>query len=91
MTLVSINFHVKEDVAYTIPNVSKNGGEFILAISPDKIAGPNWNKHSEEFFDKMKSMNGVRLPGERRHKNRLNLEPRKINEELINKIRKLSS
>jgi len=68
-----------------------SGGEFILAISPDKIAGPNWNKHSEEFFDKMKSMNGVRLPGERRHKNRLNLEPRKINEELINKIRKLSS
>ena len=68
-----------------------SGGEFILAISPEKIAGPNWSEHSEKFFDKMKSMDGVRLPGERRHKNRLDLGPRKINEELVNKIRKLSS
>ena len=67
-----------------------SGGEFILAISPEKIAGPNWGKHSEEFFEKMKSMDGVRLPGERRHKNRLDKGPRKINEELIEKIKKLS-
>ena len=26
------------------------GGEFILAISPEKIAGPDWGKHSDEFF-----------------------------------------
>jgi delta1-piperideine-2-carboxylate reductase len=65
------------------------GGEFILAISPEKIAGPNWNKHSDEFFDKMKSMDGVRLPGERRHKNRLDLGPRKINSDLIKKIKSL--
>ena len=38
----------------------------------------------------MQSMDGVRLPGERRHKNRLNLGPRKINEELIKKIKGLS-
>ena len=38
----------------------------------------------------MQSMDGVRLPGERRHKNRLDLGPRKINEELIKKIKKLS-
>ena len=55
-----------------------------------KIAGPNWGKHSEEFFEKMKSMDGVRLPGERRHKNRLDKGPRKINKELIEKINKLS-
>ena len=67
-----------------------SGGEFILAISPEKIAGPNWGKHSEEFFEKMKSMDGVRLPGERRHKNRLDKGPRKINKELIEKINKLS-
>ena len=66
-----------------------SGGEFILAISPEKIAGPNWGKHSEEFFEKMKSMDGVRLPGERRHKNRLGKGPRKINKELIEKIEKL--
>ena len=42
------------------------------------------------FFDKMKSMNGVRLPGERRHKNRLDKGPRKINSDLIKKIKTLS-
>ena len=67
-----------------------SGGEFILAMSPEKIAGPNWNKHSNEFFEKMKSMDGVRLPGERRHKNRLDNGPRNINEELVNKIKSLS-
>ena len=67
-----------------------SGGEFILAISPKKIAGTNWDKHADEFFDKMKSMDGVRLPGERRHKNRLNKEPRKINVDLVNKIKTLS-
>ena len=65
------------------------GGEFILAISPEKIAGPDWEKHSDEFFKKMQSMDGVRLPGERRHKNRLDKGPRKINKELIEKIKKL--
>ena len=67
-----------------------SGGEFILAISPDKLSENDWNKHSDEFFDKMKSMEGVRLPGERRHKNRLDKGPRNINEELVNKIKSLS-
>ena len=67
------------------------GGEFILAMSPDKIAGPNWNKHADEFFIKMKTMDGVRLPGERRHKNRLDKGPRQINKELVEKIKGLSN
>ena len=67
-----------------------SGGEFILAISQDKLSGNDWNKHSNEFFEKMKSMEGVRLPGERRHKNRLDKGPRNINEELVNKIKSLS-
>ena len=67
-----------------------SGGEFILAISPDKISAGDWNKHSDEFFNKMKSMEGVRLPGERRHKNRSDKGPRNINEELVNKIKSLS-
>jgi delta1-piperideine-2-carboxylate reductase len=66
-----------------------SGGEFILAISPEKVAGPDWEKHSDEFFKKMQSMDGVRLPGERRHKNRLDKSSRKINKELIEKIKKL--
>ena len=67
-----------------------SGGEFILAISPDKLSDNDWDKHSSEFFEKMKSMDGVRLPGERRHKNRLDKGPRNINEELVNKIKSLS-
>ncbi|MDB2710192.1 Ldh family oxidoreductase [Candidatus Pelagibacter bacterium] len=67
-----------------------SGGEFIIAISPDKISGKDWDKHADEFFSKMSAMEGVRLPGERRHKNRLNKGPRNINEELVNKIKSLS-
>tara|TARA_Y100001970_G_scaffold162300_1_gene198425 strand:- start:39 stop:1037 length:999 start_codon:yes stop_codon:yes gene_type:complete len=67
-----------------------SGGEFILAISPEKTSGTDWQKHSDEFFDKMKSFDGVRLPGDRRHKNRLDKGLRNINEELINKIKTLS-
>ena len=67
-----------------------SGGEFILAISPEKISGSGWDKHADEFFNKMKSFEGVRLPGERRHKNRLDKGPRNINEELVNKIESLS-
>ena len=67
-----------------------SGGEFILAISPEKTSGSNWHNHADEFFKKMKSMEGVRLPGERRHKNRFDKGPRIINEELVNKIKSLS-
>ena len=66
-----------------------SGGEFILAINPDKTSGTNWEEHSEEFFNKMKSMGDVRLPGERRHKNRLDKGPRNINKELFEKIKSL--
>ena len=67
-----------------------SGGEFILAISPEKLSGSGWDKHADKFFEKMVGMDGVRLPGSRRHKNRLNEEPRKINSDLIKKIKALS-
>jgi len=67
-----------------------SGGEFILAISPEKISGSGWDRHADEFFNKMKSFEGVRLPGERRHKNRLDKGPRNINKELVDKIKTLS-
>ena len=67
-----------------------SGGEFILAISPEKLSGSGWDKHADEFFNKMKSFEGVRLPGERRHKNRLDKGPRNINKELVDKIKSLS-
>ncbi|MAV63701.1 MAG: oxidoreductase [Candidatus Marinimicrobia bacterium] len=65
------------------------GGEFIIALSPELIAGKKWNEHAEKFFEQMKSLEGVRLPGERRHKNREDKGPRKINSELVTKINNL--
>ena len=66
------------------------GGEFIMAFSPQLIAGEGWSNHSEKFFKTMESMEGVRLPGNRRHKNRSNTNSRIINKELVNKIKSLT-
>ena len=65
------------------------GGEFIMALSPELIAGKNWNEHSEKFFEQMTSLDGVRLPGQRRHNNRVNKGPREINSGLVEKINSL--
>ena len=88
--LVGDNFSYETEEKDNNDGSPPSGGEFILAISPDKLSNTDWEKHASEFFDKMKSMGNVRLPGERRHKNRLNTGPRQINEELINKIKSLS-
>ena len=65
------------------------GGEFIMAFSPQLIAGDDWNDHAEKFFEQMNSMDGVRLPGERRHNNRKDDGPRSINTALVEKIKSL--
>ena len=64
-----------------------SGGEFIMAFNPQIIAGTNWEKHCENFFQKLTSIDGVRLPGSRRHKNRSGNNYRSINEELLLKIK----
>lgn len=65
------------------------GGEFLLAMSPEIMAGSGWSEHSEDFFTQLTNLEGVRLPGERRHTNRLSDAPRHINAELVEKIRGL--
>jgi len=67
------------------------GGEFIMALSPQLIAGENWNEHSEKFFERMSGLEGVRLPGKRRHNNRKDQGPRNINKDLVDKIINLSN
>ena len=89
-SLVGDNFSYETAAKDNNDGGPPSGGEFILAISPDKLSENDWDKHSNEFFDKMKSMDGIRLPGEIRHKNRLDKGPRNINEELVNKIKSLS-
>lgn len=63
------------------------GGEFILALSPDILAGPGWAEHSDGFLDELAAMEGVRMPGERRFTNRLDDRPRQVNAELVQSLR----
>ena len=62
------------------------GGEMILAMSPDIIAGAGWPEHVEAFVAKLDAMDGVRLPGARRHKNRLDTGARDVNAALLETI-----
>lgn len=66
------------------------GGEMIIAISPALMAGEGWEDHSEAFMERLTGLKGVRLPGERRHKNRLDKGPRNINAALVETIRSLA-
>lgn len=65
------------------------GGEFMLAISPEHVAGSGWVEHCESFFHQFEAIDGARLPGSRRHKNRLSDAPRQINADLVARIRAL--
>jgi delta1-piperideine-2-carboxylate reductase len=65
------------------------GGEIVIGMSPTLIAGDGWQNHVEGFMQKMTSIDGVRMPGERRHKNRLDKGPRQINIVLIETIKDL--
>lgn len=68
------------------------GGQFILAISPTIASGSDdWSRAAGEFFDKLESFEDVRLPGERRHRNRKDTGPRSVNAELVEKIRGLAA
>ena len=63
------------------------GGEFIMAINPEIMAGSDWVNHCKSFFDNLSSFEGVRLPGSRRHKNRLGSDIREVNIDLLDKIK----
>jgi len=65
------------------------GGEFVLAISPELVAGPDWAEHCEEFFRRFDAIEGARLPGSRRYNNRTSAAPREIDADLVERIRAL--
>jgi delta1-piperideine-2-carboxylate reductase len=65
------------------------GGQFMLALSPDLLAGEGWAEHCEGFFARFSAIQGARLPGARRHRNRLSDAPRQINAALVERIRGL--
>ena len=65
------------------------GGEMIIGMSPAIIAGDGWQDHVEGFVQKLSNIDGVRMPGARRHKNRMDKGPRSINLALIETINSL--
>ena len=65
------------------------GGEMIIGMSPAIIAGDGWQDHVEGFVQKLSNIDGVRMPGARRHKNRMDKGPRPINSALIETINSL--
>jgi len=65
------------------------GGEFMLAMAPELVAGPDWADHCETFFQRYDAIEGPRLPGLRRHTNRQSTAPRQINAELVGRIQDL--
>ena len=65
------------------------GGEIVIALSPSLIAGVGWEAHVEGFMQRLNGLEGVRVPGDRRHRNRLDTGPRAVNQSLIDLIRTL--
>ena len=65
------------------------GGEFMLAIAPAILGGSDWEEHCEAFFERFNAIPGARLPGSRRHRNRLSAAPRNIDAALIERVRAL--
>jgi len=47
------------------------GGELVLAIDPAHFGDPDgWLRHAERFFERYNSLQGTRLPADRRYTNR---------------------
>ncbi len=48
-----------------------NGGEFMLAIDPNRFGdAQGWLRHSEAFLERLADMEGAHMPGNRRYANR---------------------
>jgi delta1-piperideine-2-carboxylate reductase len=65
------------------------GGEFILALDPEMLAGPGWAEHCERFFARFDAIEGARLPGSRRHANRSSQALRRVDAALLTQVREL--
>ncbi len=63
------------------------GGEIVVALSPKIIGGDNWDEHVNNFHSRLSSIEGARIPGQRRHSNRLDSGPREINADLVGLIK----
>jgi len=46
------------------------GGEFLLAIDPARLGADDSGAHAEAFFERYMALDGTRMPGDRRYRNR---------------------
>jgi delta1-piperideine-2-carboxylate reductase len=58
-------------------------------MSPEILSGKDCTDQTERFLKRYEAIDGTRLPGARRHKNRENTGPRAVNTELVEKITEL--
>ncbi len=68
------------------------GGELLIAINPNLFGNKNnWQSHSEKFFKELLKLEGTRLPGDRRIKNKKISKTKgvKVSKEIIEKIYEL--
>jgi delta1-piperideine-2-carboxylate reductase len=62
------------------------GGEVIIAIDPDALADGDWRGHGEKLLGKLEGMEGVRIAGERRHRNRAKGGAVEVSDQLLQTI-----
>ena len=65
------------------------GGELLVALSPEKLAGADWVGRCEAFFKSYATIDGARLPGANRHKQREQPGGRLVNSAVLDQIRGL--
>ena len=89
--LMGENFSDEAKEADNGDGAPARGGEFLLAMSPQKLAGSGWAEHSQVFFTRLEALGGTRLPGSRRPQNRAQGgNSREIDREIIDWIKTLT-
>lgn len=63
------------------------GGEFVLAMAPEVLAGPGWAEHSDAFLSELESLPGVRMPSQRRFTQRRTNLPVDVDRSLVDSLR----
>ncbi|MEZ5661261.1 MAG: Ldh family oxidoreductase [Burkholderiaceae bacterium] len=66
------------------------GGQFLMAIDPARVSGSDPGPATEAFIEKLRGIDGARLPGERRQARRLDAGPRPIDAALVEKLRAMA-
>ena len=67
------------------------GGVFVLALDPEAIGGSGTRGRAAAFLDRLAAEPGVRLPGARRHANRLKGGPLEVSASALETLRTLAS